>query len=42
MGDNNIYTALSFAAFLVLLFGVGYLLLQFQALTGTFNPFGAL
>ncbi len=42
MGDNNIYTALSFAAFLVLLFGVGYLLLQFHALTGTFNPFGAL
>lgn len=39
MGSNNIYTALSFAAFLVLLFGVGYVLIQFHNLTGSWNPF---
>jgi len=42
MGNNNIYTALSFAAFLVLLFGVGYLFVQFYGLTGSFNPFAQL
>ena len=42
MGNNNIYTALTFSAFLVLLFGVGYVFLQFNKLTNTWNPFAAL
>ncbi|MBB6442333.1 hypothetical protein [Phycisphaera mikurensis] len=39
MGNNNIYTALAFSAFLVLLFGVGYVYLQFHSLTNSWNPF---
>lgn len=39
MGNNNVYTALAFAAFLTLLAGVGFVWVKYNELTGSWSPF---